>query len=154
MRLREFLIKSSQAALGCSCMTSLTRAQKNPKDYLSLGAVVSAWEKQIPSLMEKFLVPGLSVAIVNEGKLSWRRGFGVKVSSSNEAVENDTNDGRTYSRQLDFLPQIARGRPSIGLALVNALKVTDEGSSIIAEDTHSSRSAHILGRPHLQVIER
>jgi CubicO group peptidase (beta-lactamase class C family) len=90
MRRREFLFKSSQAALGCSCLTSLTRAQKDSEAYLSLGPVVSTWEKQIPSLMEKFLVPGLSVAIVNEGKLSWRRGFGVKDSSSNEAVDNDT----------------------------------------------------------------
>jgi CubicO group peptidase (beta-lactamase class C family) len=35
-------------------------------------------------------VPGVSVAIIRNAKLFWRRGFGVKDIATNEPVDNDT----------------------------------------------------------------
>jgi len=40
--------------------------------------------------MEEFVVPGLSIALVRNAKLVWRRGFGVKDANSREPVDHDT----------------------------------------------------------------
>jgi hypothetical protein len=40
--------------------------------------------------MEEGLAPGLSIAIIQDAKLRWRRGFGVKDSASKKTVDNDT----------------------------------------------------------------
>src|SRR5215475_4734258 len=53
-------------------------------------ALTADLEKQIPRLMEEAKVPGLSIAIIKDGKLFWRRGFGVKDVTSQEPVDNDT----------------------------------------------------------------
>jgi CubicO group peptidase (beta-lactamase class C family) len=47
-------------------------------------------EKHIPTLMKDAILPGLSIAIVTDGQLRWRRGFGVKNSASKEPVDLDT----------------------------------------------------------------
>src|SRR6202023_2071285 len=45
---------------------------------------------RIPKLMDKAVVPGFSIVIIQDAKLLWRRGFGVKNSASKEPVDNDT----------------------------------------------------------------
>jgi CubicO group peptidase (beta-lactamase class C family) len=40
--------------------------------------------------MAAAIVPGLSIAVVKDGTLLWRRGFGVKDTASKEAVDTDT----------------------------------------------------------------
>jgi RNA polymerase sigma factor (sigma-70 family) len=52
--------------------------------------LIADLEKQIPKLMEEARVPGLSIAIIKDAKLFWRRGFGVKDVTSKELVDNDT----------------------------------------------------------------
>jgi CubicO group peptidase (beta-lactamase class C family) len=52
--------------------------------------LVADLEKQIPKLMEEAMVAGLSIAIIQDAKLRWRRGFGVKDSASKKPVDNDT----------------------------------------------------------------
>jgi len=47
-------------------------------------------ERAIPQLMKDGEVPGLSIAIVRDGKLAWQRGFGVKSTVTNEPVRDDT----------------------------------------------------------------
>src|SRR5262249_14228532 len=47
-------------------------------------------EKQLPQLMADAMVPGLSVAIIKDGKLDWRRGFGVTDAASKKLVDHDT----------------------------------------------------------------
>jgi CubicO group peptidase (beta-lactamase class C family) len=51
---------------------------------------VAQLERTIPQLMKDGEVPGLSIALVRDGKLVWQRGFGVKSVSTNEPVGNDT----------------------------------------------------------------
>jgi CubicO group peptidase (beta-lactamase class C family) len=85
MRRRAFLIESGRAAFG----VSVARAQGNPKST-SWETLISDLEKQIPKQMEENLLPGLSIAIVKDGKLGWSRGFGVKDSVSKEPVDDDT----------------------------------------------------------------
>jgi len=95
MRRREFLVKSSRAALSFPLLPLGARAQGNQtsaelKDGAPWGTLIADLEKQIPGLMEEALVPGLSIAIIKDAKLLWRRGFGVKDRASKEPVDNDT----------------------------------------------------------------
>ena len=95
MRRRTFLIETSRAALSFSLLPLVAQAQANQKHAESNeGApsrtLVADLEKQIPTLMEEAMVPGLSIAVIKDGKLLWRRGFGVKDSGSNEPVDHDT----------------------------------------------------------------
>lgn len=51
--------------------------------------LITLLEKRLPPLMKEADVPGLSIALVRDGKLVWHRGFGVKNARMNESV-NDT----------------------------------------------------------------
>ncbi|MFN7929488.1 MAG: serine hydrolase domain-containing protein [Blastocatellia bacterium] len=52
--------------------------------------LITNLEKLIPDLMQEAVVPGLSIALIQNGKLSWRKGFGVKDTTSKDLVDNDT----------------------------------------------------------------
>jgi CubicO group peptidase (beta-lactamase class C family) len=95
MRRREFLVESSRAALSFSLLPLVARAQGNRKsakleDGTPEKTLITDLEKHIPKLMEEAKVPGLSIAIIKDAKLFWRRGFGVKDSVSKEPVDTDT----------------------------------------------------------------
>jgi CubicO group peptidase (beta-lactamase class C family) len=53
-------------------------------------ALISELEKVIPQLMKKAEIPGLSIAVVMDGKIIWSRGFGIKNTKTGEAVNDDT----------------------------------------------------------------
>lgn len=81
---REFLFAAS-----CSLMppmAALAPGQSPP----SWRASVTELETLIPRLMAEASVPGLGIAIVNAGRLVWRRGFGVRDAQSKTPVDNDT----------------------------------------------------------------
>ena len=89
------LLFSLRPALSVSLLPLVARAQGNQKSAESKDGppwktLIADLEKQIPQLMEKAKVPGLSIAIIKDAKLFWRRGFGVKDNASKEPVDNDT----------------------------------------------------------------
>jgi len=47
-------------------------------------------EKEIPRLMKKAEVPGLSIALVREGRIAWAGAFGVRSTESGEPVDGNT----------------------------------------------------------------
>src|SRR5678816_1271441 len=51
---------------------------------------VQALEKEVPSLMAKADIPGLSIALIKDGKPYWNHGFGVKNSQTKEPVTAET----------------------------------------------------------------
>jgi CubicO group peptidase (beta-lactamase class C family) len=51
---------------------------------------VRALEAQIPELMARAHVPGVSVALVRDGQLAWSGAFGVKHRDSGERITTDT----------------------------------------------------------------
>jgi CubicO group peptidase (beta-lactamase class C family) len=59
---------------------------KEPKED-SLDVIL---EKEIPRLMEAANVPGLSIAVVRDGQIFWKKAFGVKSRQTNEPVDEDT----------------------------------------------------------------
>src|SRR5262245_5510500 len=52
--------------------------------------VIAKLEQGVPQLMKDGDVPGLSIALLRDGELVWRHGFGVKNTKTNEPVTDDT----------------------------------------------------------------
>jgi CubicO group peptidase (beta-lactamase class C family) len=95
MRRKEFLTASSRAALGFSLLpfapcSAGTQLFAKPQDRAPWETLLADLEKQIPGLMAEAKTPGLSIAIIRDAKVLWRRGFGVRDSASKEPVDNDT----------------------------------------------------------------
>ena len=47
-------------------------------------------EREIPRLLEASNVPGLSMAVVQDGRIFWKKAFGVKSRQTNEPVDENT----------------------------------------------------------------
>jgi CubicO group peptidase (beta-lactamase class C family) len=54
------------------------------------AATEAGLAKDIPALMEKAGVPGLSIAVIRDGKTAWTESFGVRNADSKKPVANDT----------------------------------------------------------------
>jgi len=69
-------------------------AQKNKYAPVSnskpTSAAIEALEKDIPNLMRLADVPGISAALVRDGKIVWSKGFGVANAETKEPVTNET----------------------------------------------------------------
>lgn len=86
---------SGRAAIGWSLLP-LARCSAGaqlfaqPKDRTPWTSLLAELEKQIPVLMADANTPGLSIAIIRDAKVLWRRGFGVRDTASREPVDDDT----------------------------------------------------------------
>ncbi len=47
-------------------------------------------ERVVPELMKKADIPGMSVAVIQDGKIIWTEGFGIKNTKTGEPVSKDT----------------------------------------------------------------
>ena len=91
---RVFLVRSGHAALAVPFL-SLAGCSRPPIASSDSGehipaALAADLEAQIPSLLAAARVPGLSIAIVGDGRVAWARGFGVKHSMSKAPVDTNT----------------------------------------------------------------
>ena len=92
--------KSVIAILVTSCIVILSvstcvEAQiKTYRSHLKAGSnglqIVRSLETIIPRLMKQGEVPGLSIALIRDAKISWHRGFGVKNTDTKEPVSDST----------------------------------------------------------------
>ncbi len=60
---------------------------KTTVDHVVLS---SELKEKIPDLMERALIPGLSMAVIRDGKIFWRHEFGIKNVETGEPVTDDT----------------------------------------------------------------
>lgn len=81
---RSFLAAATATVAGTPLML---RAQKTRAASPPLS---DAFLKQLPEMMEWANVPGLAVAALKDGKLSWAQGFGVIKAGESNAVTADT----------------------------------------------------------------
>src|SRR6516162_2550417 len=51
---------------------------------------VAALRKRIPELLKESSVPGLSLALIRDGKTYWVQGFGVRDAKTERPVSDDT----------------------------------------------------------------
>lgn len=54
------------------------------------GTLISTLERRIPELMARTNVAGLSVALIHDARIAWRRGFGLKNKGTGEPVTPNT----------------------------------------------------------------
>ena len=96
-------------------------------------------EKQLPLLMKKHRVPGVSLAVISPGKLAERRVFGVKDAASNAPVEEAT-----------MFEAASMSKPVFAYAV---LKLCERG--VIDLDTpltHYTSARFLDGDPRLDLI--
>lgn len=95
MRRRRFLRGCCRAVSG-SCFISFAggihgnRKSVGLRENVEDETLIAYLGRIIPKLMEENRVPGVSLAVIRDAKLFWRRGFGVKDRVSMEPVDNDT----------------------------------------------------------------
>ncbi|MEO6238715.1 MAG: twin-arginine translocation signal domain-containing protein [Vicinamibacterales bacterium] len=80
---RDFLKASSVAALGLGFLPLAAWVQgaaiePAPRPDTIADGSIGELERLIPRLMQESNVPGAAIALVRNGQLRWRRGFGVK----------------------------------------------------------------------------
>ena len=87
---RAFLLHGGRAALGMALLPQLGNGATASKATDSLEAVTADLTRQLPGLMAEMAVPGVSIAIIRNGALAWRQGFGVSDAASKSPVDTDT----------------------------------------------------------------
>ena len=93
VRRREFLVQGGRATLGASLLAlpgfdPAGLQSKNSKTYID--SLITTWEKSMDQWLRESLLPSASVAIIHDGKLMWRKAFGVKDTGTNERADTDT----------------------------------------------------------------
>lgn len=76
------------AAVAFAAFPALAKAQ-SPRN-LAASPAIAKLQTDIPALMKDAVVPGLSIATIKEGKISWLGNFGVKNTKSPAAVDDST----------------------------------------------------------------
>jgi CubicO group peptidase (beta-lactamase class C family) len=76
------------AVVGLPFFSPLLRAKREPPAHS--GATIVQLEKDVPDLMKKDGVPGLSMAVIRGGKTTWVHGFGTKEAKTDQPVTGDT----------------------------------------------------------------
>lgn len=95
LKRRDFLLESSRAALGASLLplVACSREPRKPAESQTAApweSLIADLDKQLPELMAKAIVPGLSIVIIKDAKLAWRRAYDVKDTESKAPVDDDT----------------------------------------------------------------
>lgn len=108
MHRRRFLVESSLATLGLStfALRGHSLAMQTPaiKDGF-LESLVASWESGIPKWLQETRMPAVSIALIRDGRLAWRRAFGVKDTGTNEPVDVDS----VFAACSDTKPVFAYG---------------------------------------------
>ena len=85
---RRTAVVLGAAVVGLPFFSPLLRAKREPAAHA--GATVVQLEKDVPDLMKKDGVPGLSIAVIRGGKTTWVHGFGTKEAKTDEPVTGET----------------------------------------------------------------
>ncbi|MBR8831810.1 MAG: Protein flp [Chroococcopsis gigantea SAG 12.99] len=83
LKRRQFL---QYALMGLSGFTLATFPQRG----LTINFDLDSIEERIVLLMKKYLIPGLSIALIEDGQLVYSRGFGFKNRQTLEPVDQNT----------------------------------------------------------------
>jgi CubicO group peptidase (beta-lactamase class C family) len=137
---REFLLDGGRAALGFAALSlsaCSSRTPKTPKDAF-LESLVAAWEAGIPQWLQETKMPAVSIAIVRDGQLAWRRAFGVKDMGTNEPVDVDS----VFAACSDTKPVFAYG----------VVKLSEKGVLNLDTPLTKYTSRRIVADPRVELI--
>lgn len=83
-----FNLKSISLFVFCFALFAIgVSAQKNQR---SNDAVIASLEKDIPTLIKAADIPGMSAALIRDGKIVWKKGFGFSNAETKQPVTNET----------------------------------------------------------------
>lgn len=85
---RRFLEHGGRAALGWALLGGRRPGSRVPSG--SWDRLTAGLDAQVPPLMAELSVPGVSIAIVKDGAIAWRRAFGVSDAATRAPVDTDT----------------------------------------------------------------
>ena len=137
---REFLLDGGRAALGFGALflsACSSRTPNAPKDAF-LESLVAAWEAGIPQWLQETKMPAVSIAIIRDGQLAWRRAFGVKDTGTNEPVDIDS----VFAACSDTKPVFAYG----------VLKLCEKGVLNLDTPLTKYTSRRITADPRVELI--
>ena len=91
---RTFLARSCRAACCSVACLPLSGCARQKGDRISEprlpGGIVEYLDKRVPELLAQTKVPGLSIAVVKDGLLAWRRSYGIADVETREPISDDT----------------------------------------------------------------
>jgi CubicO group peptidase (beta-lactamase class C family) len=98
MERRDFLLLAPRLALISSIGLNVSCSRSAGSDTSGKEADL---DKLIPQLLKETKTPGLSLAIVRNGKMTWNKAFGVKDKSTSEPVDiNTTFEAASVSKTV------------------------------------------------------
>jgi CubicO group peptidase (beta-lactamase class C family) len=89
LRMGRRMVAALVAMVACLVAFSPRLGAKR-ESTIHTGATIAQLERDIPEFMRKDGVPGLEIAVIREGKLTWVHGFGVKEVKSGQPVTAET----------------------------------------------------------------
>ena len=93
VRRREFLAHTSRAAFGASWFAVAGFEPGGPEAPGSkpfLDSLTAGWDKDIDGWLRETRLPSASVALIHDGKLAWRKAYGVKDTGTTERADTNT----------------------------------------------------------------
>jgi CubicO group peptidase (beta-lactamase class C family) len=91
---RRFLAATIPAAVGApialACSGRADRVGNEPNRTADWDRLATDLETRLSGLLATYHVPGLSIALIRDGQLSWLRGFGVRDAESKAPVDEGT----------------------------------------------------------------
>lgn len=87
---RHFALEGAAALVCALTPRTLAAPDENRRTRLTTRMLSKEFLGELPRLMELAYVPGLSLATVEGGRVTWAGGFGVKKSETTDAVDADT----------------------------------------------------------------
>lgn len=87
----------SLASTGCAAARTAPAASSSP----AVGARIARLEAEVPRLMAAGEVPGVSIALIEDGRVAWTHGFGVANADTRDPVrENTVFEGASLSKPV------------------------------------------------------
>jgi CubicO group peptidase (beta-lactamase class C family) len=139
------------AVVGLPLFSPLLRAKREPAAHAV--ATIVQLEKDVPDLMKKDGVPGLSMAVIRGGKTTWVHGFGTKEAKTDQPVTGDTVfEAASLSKPVfayGVLKLVEQGKLGLDVPLTTYLpKPFVEGDERLAKITARIVLSHRTGFPN------
>jgi CubicO group peptidase (beta-lactamase class C family) len=150
MRTRTAVVLGA-VALGLPFFSPMLRAKREPAAYT--GATILQLERDVPELMKKDGVPGLSIAVIRGGKTTWVHGFGTKETKTDQPVTGETVfEAASLSKPMfayGVLKLVELGKLGLDVPLTTYLpKPFVEGDERLAKITARIVLSHRTGFPN------
>jgi len=122
-------LKNTIGLLFVLCMfiinISIFSSENSSPVYKSSDKLIKELNILIPELMDKALIPGLSIAVINDGKIIWHKDFGVlNTKTGTKAVLNSVYQAASLTKTLFaflVMKMVEKGELDLNVPLIKYL---------------------------------